>query len=89
MGGLFSSPKAPPPPPDTSEEDARRAAALEAEERRERKGISSRKKAKGCVCSFAYDASKTSTWSWQQQPVCSNATLGGNDGGVRNPRQTG
>lgn len=89
MGGIFSKPKAPPPPPDTSEEDARRAAALEAEERRERKGISSRKKARGASVRLLMTQARQAPGVGNNNQFAQNATLGGNDGGVRNPRQTG
>ena len=47
MGGVFSKPKPPPPPPPEIDEAAqRRADMLEAEEGRERKNLSSRRKAR-------------------------------------------
>lgn len=86
MGGVFSKPKPPPPPPPEIDEAAqRRADMLEAEEGRERKALSSRRKARrgrmsgrmGLMSQF-----RTADITFPGEQAQLNTTLGGS----RNPR---
>jgi hypothetical protein len=82
MGGIFSKPK-PPPQPDVDEETQRRADMLEAEEGRERKNLSSRRKARRGRMSGRMLMSQVRT---ADIDFPGQQTLSTDLGGIRNPR---